>query len=219
MLKEWNEFFEEEKKQPYFQELMVKIEQEKIHNIIYPAEENIFKIFDLIKPDEVKVIIIGQDPYHGKNQANGIAFSTSNAVKTPPSLRNIFKELKADLAIDHFENNDLSGWVKQGVFLINSTLTVSESKPGSHANFGWEKFMNNCLKFLNKNSTIYIYVLFGNWAKKTYNTLKFSSNNIKLEFGHPSPFSYEKFFKGTKPFSKINCELRKLNKTEINWEK
>ncbi|PPE05866.1 uracil-DNA glycosylase [Williamsoniiplasma lucivorax] len=217
MLKEWDEFFQAEKKKAYFPKLIAKINQERANNTVYPRAEDVFRLFDLIKPEEIKVIIIGQDPYHQKGQANGIAFSTTNDVRTPPSLKNIFKELQDDLQIDHTKNNDLSGWVKQGVFLINTTLTVNKSQPGSHANFGWEQFVNNCLEFINKHSNIYVYVLFGNWAKKTYNNLKFNNNSIKLEFGHPSPFSYYKFFKGTKPFSKINLELKKLNQIEIDW--
>lgn len=220
ILKEWLPFFEQEIIKPYWNELKTKIETEKLNHQVFPQEEDVFRLFSLIKPKDVKVVIIGQDPYHGLHQANGIAFSVSNQVNTPPSLKNIFKELQEDLQVNHYSNNDLSGWVEQGVFLINTCLTVNQSLPGSHQNFGWEIFVKNCLEYLNKKNDLIIYVLFGKWAKNTYNNLQaVNKRSFLIESGHPSPFSYEKYFKGTKPFSKINQILVNQNYQPIDWSK
>ncbi|ALD65938.1 uracil-DNA glycosylase [Spiroplasma cantharicola] len=185
---------------------------------IYPKKEDIFKVFNLIKPQDIKVIIIGQDPYHGKNQANGIAFSVSNNVRTPPSLRNIFKELRSDLGIDHSQNNDLSNWVKQGVFLINSCLTVEKGIPNSHKNLGWDKIILKILNQINKVNKDIIFCLWGNFAKKLYNSLVFKNENEIIFSAHPSPFSFKNGFENSKPFSKINLMLKNNNKKEIFWE-
>ncbi|AGR40725.1 uracil-DNA glycosylase [Spiroplasma taiwanense] len=194
----------------------------KIKNInnIFPEPQEIFSVFKLIKPSEIKVIILGQDPYHGENQANGIAFSVSNRVKTPPSLRNIFKELKNDLGISHFENNDLSMWVKQGVFLLNTSLTVEKGLPNSHKNLGWNNVIIKILKAVNEFNNNIIYCLWGNYAKNLYNNLINGDNKIEncIFSSHPSPFSYKNGFENSKPFSKINDLLVKKNQKAINWQ-
>ncbi|WP_158637916.1 uracil-DNA glycosylase [Spiroplasma monobiae] len=185
---------------------------------VYPPQEDIFRVFKIIKPKDIKVVIIGQDPYHGPQQANGIAFSVSNNVKTPPSLKNIFKELKSDLDIDHFNNNDLLGWVKQGVFLINSCLTVKKGEPNSHKNLGWDKVILKILDEINNFNKDIIYCLWGNYAKKIYNSLVYKNEKKIIFSAHPSPFSFKNGFEKSNPFSKINLMLKSTNQKEINWE-
>ncbi|QGS51396.1 uracil-DNA glycosylase [Spiroplasma tabanidicola] len=187
-------------------------------NNVYPKKEDIFKVFKLLDFENVKVIILGQDPYHTKNVANGIAFSANKSAKTPQSLRNIFKELKNDLYIDHFDNNDLSEWVKQGVLLINTSLTVVESNPGSHADYGWKEIVLKIIKFLyNKNKNI-IFCLWGNFAKNLYNNLNINSDYVIIS-AHPSPFSYKRGFANSKPFSRINSFLDNLGLEVIDWSR
>ncbi|ATZ19077.1 uracil-DNA glycosylase [Williamsoniiplasma somnilux] len=216
---QWKEFFQQERTKSYWTDLEFFVEKEYQQKEIFPSRQNLFSIFENIDPKKIKVVIIGQDPYHGFNQANGIAFSATNNVKTPRSLLNIFKELKSDLGIDHFNNNDLSGWVSQGVFLCNTILTVESSKPLSHANCGWELFTKNCFEYLNQVNSQIVYLLLGNKAKQVYESLSIKSKAKTIIVGHPSPFSFEKFFKDTKPFSKLNKQLVKLNIEPIDWSK
>lgn len=219
ILKEWEPFFKQEQEKDYWAKLQINIKKASINHKIYPEKQNIFSLFKLVKPEDVKVVIIGQDPYHGDKQANGIAFSVSNEVIAPPSLKNIFNELKNDLDIDHFSNNDLSKWVEQGVFLINTSLTVNAGEPNSHKDFGWNEFVNNCLNYLNAKKTTIVYCLFGKYALNAYNNLNNITEKKVVIVGHPSPYSYEKYFKGTKPFSKINKILKFNNLLDIDWSK
>ncbi|AHI52370.1 uracil-DNA glycosylase [Spiroplasma culicicola] len=212
---EWIKLFEENNILIDIQNTLDKITD---FNNVFPPKENIFRIFTLIKPEDVKIVIIGQDPYHTKGSANGIAFSVSNNVKTPPSLKNIFKELKNDLNIDHFDNNDLSQWVKQGVLLINTIFTVKESQPGSHKNIGWEQIVVKILNCINKINTNIIYCLWGNYAKNLYNNLDTKSEYCIISM-HPSPFSYKNGFENSKPFSKINGILNEMRIRTIDWQK
>ncbi|AHI53441.1 uracil-DNA glycosylase [Spiroplasma sabaudiense Ar-1343] len=215
---DWKPFFESQSEKTYFKNLLNFLESEYKSKTIFPPEEKLFRIFQLIKPSQIKVIIIGQDPYHGLNQANGIAFSCENNNKIPPSLRNIFKELLNDLKIDHFDNLDLSDWVEQGVFLINSVMSVEAGKPASHKNQGWEEFTINVLEFINEINKNLIYCLWGNFAKRIYNKVRYK-NTKKVEIissGHPSPFSYH-LYQGSRPFSKINDLLVKSHKKPIKW--
>ncbi|MCL8213638.1 Uracil-DNA glycosylase [Mesoplasma sp. JKS002660] len=211
----WETFFEEEIKKDYFQQLWKTVQHEYYTTTVYPPGKDVFAVFKLVRPEDVKIVLLGQDPYHGKNQANGIAFSTASAI-TPRSLANMFKELKSDLDIDH-PSNDLSGWVAQGVFLLNTILTVREHQPLSHQELGWETFVLNVLNFLNSNNKVILYCAFGNQAMKMYSKINgIKSENI-LRYGHPSPFSYDKYFKGTRPFSQINSWLEFHDLTPINW--
>ncbi|WP_422398151.1 uracil-DNA glycosylase [Spiroplasma endosymbiont of Diplazon laetatorius] len=212
--KEWLELFDQENIYEDIESIFSKINNLKN---VYPPKEDIFRVFKLIKPSEIKVVIIGQDPYHGEKQANGIAFSVSNQVKTPPSLKNIFKELKNDLGIDHTKNNDLSGWVDQGVFLINSCLTVEKANPNSHKDLGWDKVIIKILNCLNKINKDIIYCLWGNYAKKIYNSLVYKNEQRIIFSAHPSPFSFKNGFEDSKFFSKINLMLKSTNKKEIDW--
>ncbi|PPE06430.1 uracil-DNA glycosylase [Mesoplasma corruscae] len=216
MLKAWKIFFEKT-------QLDIKINKmiEQIFcsdKVVYPSKEKVLSLFDLIEPKDIKVVILGQDPYHNPKQANGIAFSASNDVKTPKSLLNIFKELKADLNIDHFYNNDLSGWVKQGVLLINTSWTVIENQPASHAKLGWEDIVIKILNELNIINQNIVYCLWGNYAKKVYEILDYQLSS-KITSAHPSPLSYSRGFKESKPFSKINEILKELGVKPIDWSK
>ncbi|ASZ09002.1 uracil-DNA glycosylase [Mesoplasma chauliocola] len=185
---------------------------------IYPIKQDCLRLFSLVKPEDIKVIIIGQDPYHNPKQADGIAFSANNKIKSPKSLINIFKELDNDLKIKHFDNNDLTGWVKQGVLLINTCWTVIENKPGSHSKLGWQEIVSEILNKLNEINPNIIYCLWGNYAKKVYKNLDLKTKNF-IESAHPSPLSYYKGFENSKPFSKINTILLNNNLAPIDWSK
>ncbi len=190
------------------------IKEEYKNNTCYPKYEDIFKAFKLTPYENVKVVIIGQDPYHTKGYANGLAFSVPNNIKISPSLANIFKELKSDLNVER-SNSDLSDWAKQGVFLINASLSVIENRPGSHLKY-WESFTDECIKYLEKNDNVIIYILWGNFAKAKKNLIT-NKNHYIIESSHPSPLgAYHGFF-GSKPFSKCNEILEKNNISKINW--
>ncbi|KEZ18968.1 uracil-DNA glycosylase [Mycoplasma capricolum] len=185
------------------------------NEIVFPKQDDVLNLFKLSDLNNIKVVIIGQDPYHDFNQANGIAFS-SNHIKTPASLKNIFKELESDLNINHFNNNSLENWVKQGVFLINTIWTVVAHKPGSHTNLGWEKITKKILEQIILNNENVIFCLWGNFAIKMYDSLLVKSKFV-FKSAHPSPLSYNKGFKNSKPFSKINNLLINQNSTPIDW--
>ncbi|WP_338969863.1 uracil-DNA glycosylase [Spiroplasma endosymbiont of Labia minor] len=212
----WQDFFSQEYKKDYYKKLMKQIEFEYKNKNVFPSHDDLFRLFSLVKSENIKVVIIGQDPYHGINQANGLAFST-NSFKTPPSLKNIFKELKDDLGVDHSFANSLDGWAKQGIFLMNAIWTVEEKTPLSHESTGWLIFSKNLLNYLLKINSNVIFCLWGNFAKNLYNNLE-SKSNFVIESGHPSPFSW-KYFHNTKPFSKINQILISQNQPIIDWSK
>lgn len=216
ILKAWEGFFNQEIKKPYWKELQNFLAEAAKKHQIYPKKDDIFRLFSLVAPEDVKVVIIGQDPYHGPNQANGLAFSVYNNQVTPPSLKNIFKELENDLQIVH-PHNDLAGWARQGVFLINTSLTVNAGQAGSHKNQGWEIFVKDVLDYLNSLNPKIIYALFGKSAENTYNNLNLHNQKLVVAVGHPSPFSYDKFFKNSRPFSKINDLLISEKMTPIDW--
>ncbi|ATZ16702.1 uracil-DNA glycosylase [Entomoplasma freundtii] len=217
ILKAWEPFFLEETKKPYWKKLQNFLQEEAKEYPIYPTKEDVFRLFSLVAPQDVKVVIIGQDPYHGANQANGLAFSVYNNQIAPPSLKNIFRELKNDLGVDH-PHNDLAGWARQGVFLINTALTVQAGKPGSHRNQGWEIFVKDVLDYLDSLNPKIVYALFGKSAENTYNNLNLGRHPVVV-VGHPSPFSYDKYFKNSRPFSQINNLLIQEKLTPIDWTK
>lgn len=183
-------------------------------NIIYPNKDEIFNCLDLTSFEDVNVVILGQDPYHNKGQANGLAFSVNNGVPLPPSLKNIFEEIENDLGIKN-TNGDLTKWAKQGVLLLNTTLTVYENKPNSFSNSYWKVFTDEVIKKCSEKGNI-IFLLWGNEAKKKKKLI--SDNNYILETSHPSPLSVYRGFRGSKIFSKTNEILHELGKEEINWE-
>lgn len=213
--KKWDKVLNEELKKEYFKKLGIFVKQEYKNKQIFPPYENIFDALRYTDYDEVKVVILGQDPYHGLGEAHGLSFSVQNNVKTPPSLINIFKELKNDLNIDR-TSSDLTDWAKQGVLLLNSIMTVEKDKPLSHKNKGWEIFTDTIIKKLNNRKEPVIFILWGSYArsKKEFIT---NPNHIILESVHPSPLSANRGFFGSKPFSKINKYLLNKGKNPIKW--
>ena len=184
---------------------------------IFPPQDYIFNALKLTSYENTKVVIVGQDPYHGVNQANGLSFSVQKGIKLPPSLQNIYKELENDLGIKPKTHGDLTNWAKQGVLMLNAVLTVEKDKAASHRNLGWEPFTDYIIKLLNKKEKPVVFILWGNFAKEK---VKFINNpkHFIITSPHPSPFSAYSGFFGSKPFSKTNDFLKKNNLEEINWE-
>ena len=212
----WDNLLKEEVNKEYFKTLINYINEEYKEKTIYPKKTEVFNAFKYTDYTNVKVVILGQDPYHGTNQAEGLSFSVSNEVIKPPSLKNIFKELESDLEIPFPEHNSLKPWAKEGVLLLNAVLTVEEHKPASHANKGWETFTDEIIKILNKKEEPVVFILWGNYAreKKAYIT---NPIHYVIESPHPSPFSARNGFFGSKPFSKTNEFLKSKGIKEINW--
>lgn len=211
----WDNLLQSEYEKEYFKNLISKIDAFYKNDTIYPNRNNLFNAFKLTDYQNVKVVILGQDPYHGMNEANGLSFSVNRGIKIPPSLRNIFKELYTDLGINRLDT-DLSDWARQGVLLLNSILTVEKDKPASHRNIGWEEFTDNVIRKLNEKDTPIVFILWGNYAKSKK---KLITNHIHLviESNHPSPFSARNGFFNSKPFSKTNKFLSINNIEEIKW--
>ena len=211
----WRKILKSEFSKEYFKNLNnFLIEEDKKHNL-FPEKEKIFAAINKTEFDKVKIIILGQDPYHGINQANGIAFSVNDKTPSPPSLKNIFKELSSDLNKDT-NNVKLNNWAKQGVLLLNSILTVREDEPCSHQNKGWEIFTDKIVESLANKRQGLIFIIWGSKAKKKIKSIDLS-NHYVLESSHPSPLSSYKGFFGCRHFSKSNKILRSLNKKEIQW--
>ena len=183
---------------------------------IYPSSKDIFKAFELTSFKNVKIIILGQDPYHGPNQANGLAFSVNSDVRFPPSLLNIFKEYSSDLNLPIPTSGNLSAWGERGVLLLNSILTVESGSPGSHKDFGWEEFTNQIIKALSDKKTNLVFILWGAYAQSKKIFVD-SSKHLIIATPHPSPLSAHRGFFGSKPFSKTNDYLRKNKNEEIDW--
>ena len=213
--KKWDEILSEEMKKEYFKKLGIFIKTEYKNKVIFPPYENVFDALRFTDYDEVKVIILGQDPYHGLGEAHGLSFSVHDGVRKPPSLQNILKELENDLNIKRDES-DLTDWAKQGVLLLNSIMTVEKDKPLSHKDKGWELFTDAVIKKLNEREKLVIFLLWGSYArsKKEFITNK---NHHIIESVHPSPLSAHRGFFGSRPFSKINNILQKNNIDKINW--
>ena len=183
---------------------------------IHPCNKDIFRAFELTPFKDVKIIILGQDPYHGPNQANGLAFSVNSEVRLPPSLLNIFKEYSTDLNLPTPTNGDLSAWAERGVLLLNSILTVESGSPGSNKDFGWEEFTNQIIKALNDKKSNLVFILWGAYAQSKKIFID-SSKHLIIASPHPSPLSAHRGFFGSKPFSKTNDYLRKNKSEEIDW--
>ena len=217
MVKTWEEFIDNEFKKPYFKELWKKVEQERVLKEIFPAREEIFSCFEKCPIKKTKVVIIGQDPYHGVGQAHGMSFSVKKGVKIPPSLRNIYKELHDDLGVEIPSHGNLEDWARQGVLLLNTSFSVEKGKPASHANFGWLEFSENILDFLNDFERPLVFILWGAHAQKVGKRIS-NPKHLKIESAHPSPFSARRGFFGSKPFSKANEFLQKNKIQEIDWK-
>ncbi len=212
---DWDYILKDEFQKEYFIDLIIFLNNENKNKIIYPKKEDLFKALKMTSYKDTKILILGQDPYHGEGEANGLCFSVDNNIKNPPSLQNIFKELQSDLNVIRTES-DLTDWAKQGILLINTVLTVEKDKPFSHKNRGWETFTDEIIKKLNERKDPVIFVLWGNAArsKKLYINNKI---HYIIESAHPSPLSYSRGFKDSKPFSKVNNILKSANKSEIKW--
>jgi uracil-DNA glycosylase len=212
--KKWDIVLKDEFNKEYFKKLGIFVKREYKEKTIFPPYENIFDALRFTDYDDVLVVILGQDPYHGLGEAHGLSFSVHNNVKMPPSLLNIFKELYSDLKIKR-TNSDLTDWAKQGVLLLNSIMTVEKDKPLSHKDKGWEIFTDTIIKKLNEREEPIVFVLWGSFArsKKEFITNK---NHYIIESAHPSPLSASRGFLGSKPFSKINNFLSKRGK-KIDW--
>lgn len=212
----WKEKLTDEFKKPYFKELTDFVRDEYTKATIFPEPKNIFRAFDLCPFDNVKVVILGQDPYHGAGQANGLCFAVNPGMRPPPSLQNIFKELESDMGHMVSHDADLSRWANQGVLLLNATLTVRASSAGSHQGKGWEQFTDAAIKKLNEERDGLVYILWGNYAKAKGAHID-RTKNLILESAHPSPFSAHSGFFGSKPFSKTNQYLEARGETPIEW--
>src|SRR3990167_1451210 len=208
----WSALLSPEKEKPYFQKILAFLEQERhLGKKIYPAKENIFNAIKLTPFEKLKVVIIGQDPYHNPKQAHGLSFSVPKGVAFPPSLINIFKELQDDCGITAPRHGCLEQWAEQGVFLLNSTLTVEENKPASHANIGWQQFTDTVIQKINTHPEKIIYLLWGSHAQKKQALID-TKKHIVLTAPHPSPLSAYRGFIGCKHFSKTNELLMKMNR-------
>ena len=214
---DWDNILDEEYHKDYFKKIVAFINKEYKEKIIFPPKSKILRALALTDYDNVKVVILGQDPYHGVNEANGLAFAVSNGVRLPPSLQNIYKELESDLGIKPAKVGNLECWAKEGVLLLNAVLTVEKDKAASHKNIGWEQFTDAIIKKINEKEEPVVFILWGNFArsKKVYIT---NPNHYIIESTHPSPFSANHGFFGSKPFSKANNYLKSKNIKEINWE-
>ena len=201
-----------------FKSFYNKILNEYDIKTIYPPKDYIFNALKLTNYENTKVVIVGQDPYHGENQAHGLSFSVQKGIKLPPSLQNIYKELESDLGIKPRLDGDLTGWAKQGVLLLNAVLTVEKDKAGSHRNLGWELLTDYIIKVLNKKDTSVVFILWGNFAKEKAKLITNPKHFIIIS-PHPSPFSAYSGFFGSNPFSKTNNYLAKNNLTPIDWSK
>lgn len=212
----WQEQLASEFEQPYFKKLVTFLEQEIITQTIYPSPHHlIFNAFEQCHPEEVKVVIIGQDPYHGAGQANGLCFAVNDGVKIPPSLKNIFKEIQADLGIAIPQSGNLERWAKQGVLLLNTILTVRANQPASHRRQGWEQFTDAVIRLISAKPEPIVFLLWGKDAQQKGKMID-DSKHYLLQSAHPSPLSCRQFF-GNKHFSQTNQYLLQQGKKPINW--
>jgi len=216
--KSWGKLLSEEFNSEYFKSLISFVKEDYSKTTCYPKGSQVFNAFDICPINNLKVVIIGQDPYHGPGQANGLSFSVNKGIPHPPSLINIFKEIEADLGHKYENNNgDLSKWAKQGVMLLNATLTVKEALPGSHQNKGWEIFTDKVIEIISNETNNTVFLLWGSFAKKKRKLIDSSKHKI-LESGHPSPLSANRgYWFGNKHFSECNKYLESIKKNKIDW--
>lgn len=212
---DWDNVLKDIYNTEYFNSIKDKVRYEYNHKVIFPPANKVFYALHLTPYKDTKVVILGQDPYHGLGEANGLCFSVNRGIKMPPSLNNIYKELYSDLGIIR-NDTDLSDWAKQGVLLLNSVLTVEKDKPASHKFIGWEQFTDEIIKKLNEKEEPIVFILWGNFAKSK---IKYITNpkHLVISSSHPSPFSVNYGFFGSKPFSKTNKFLKENNLKEIKW--
>lgn len=213
----WEDVFKQEEKKEYYQKLMAFLDEEYTGKEIYPPREQLFTCFSLCAYEDVKVVILGQDPYHKLQQAHGLCFSVKKGMKLPPSLRNIYKELKSDIGVDMPTHGYLVDWAKQGVFMMNAVMSVESGKAGSHRGHGWEIFSDKVIALLNERKDGIVFILWGNWAQKKAELITNPSHKI-LCAPHPSPLSAYHGFFGSKPFSQTNTFLMEMKKKPIEWK-
>ena len=214
----WKQHLNPEFEKPYFSDLVSFVKQEYKNHTCFPKASDIFNAFNHCHFEDTKVVIIGQDPYHGIGQANGLCFSVNEGVKHPPSLINIFKEIEQDLGITYPKSGNLMPWADQGVLLLNATLTVRAHQAGSHQNKGWEQFTDAVIKTISTEKTNVIFLLWGGFAKKKKKLID-TKKHIILESGHPSPLSANRgYWFGNKHFSKTNSQLEQVGETSIDWK-
>lgn len=212
----WKKVLENEFEKDYFKELAKKVRQAYLSGPVFPPPKEVFNAFNLCPFDDVKVVIIGQDPYHGKGQAHGLCFSVRDGVAVPPSLQNIYKEIKSDLGKDVPTSGNLERWAKQGVLLLNATLTVFESRAGSHQGWGWEEFTDAAIKAVAEQKTEVVFMLWGKYAQNKASFID-SSKHLILKAPHPSPLSAHNGWFGSKHFSQANQYLKEQGKEVIEW--
>ncbi|MGO2117858.1 MAG: uracil-DNA glycosylase [Fusobacterium sp.] len=213
---DWDSLLKEEFNKEYFLKLVDFLKEEYKNNVIYPEKEEIFSPFKFSSYKDTNILILGQDPYHGENQAHGLAFSVKPGIKIPPSLRNIYKEIESELGIVKPNNGYLVSWAKQGMLMMNTVLTVRDGKANSHKGKGWEIFTDKVIELLNKKEEPVIFILWGNNAKKK-NKLIDSTKHYVIEGVHPSPLSASRGFFGCNHFVEVNKILKSLGKKEIDW--
>lgn len=220
----WKKVLEKEFDEKYFEDLVKFVKSEYQKSTVYPPAKFIFNAFELTPFNKVKVVILGQDPYHGENQANGLAFSVNDGIRLPPSLMNIYKEIESDLGQKTInKNGNLENWTKQGVLMLNATLTVKAGMAGSHQNKGWEKFTDAVIKLLSEQKENLVFILWGSYAQKKAlrqvqgEAIIDESKHLVIKSAHPSPLSAHNGFFGSKPFSQANTYLIFKDKEPINW--
>lgn len=215
---DWNTLLSDELCKPYMMELKDFLcHEEKLGKTIYPLNKKFFHAFDLVSPDNVRVVILGQDPYHGPGQAHGLSFSVPDGIPIPPSLRNIYKEIHRDFGFTCRQNGNLESWAKQGVLLLNSVLSVEASKAGSHAGKGWEIFTDTAIQVISKQCQPAVFMLWGAYAQKKASYID-GQKHLILKAPHPSPLSAHRGFIECGHFSKANHFLKQHDRGEINWE-
>ncbi len=214
---DWQELLEKEFEKEYYLKLREFLREEYSHHTIYPNMYDIFNALHYTAYKDAKVVIIGQDPYHGPNQAHGLSFSVKPGIKIPPSLVNIYKELKADLGCSIPSHGHLTKWAKQGVLLLNASLTVRAASPASHSKVGWQIFTDRVISLLNEREDPIVFILWGNYAISKAKLIT-NQNHHAIKSVHPSPLSASRGFFGSKPFSKTNAILKSINKEEIDWQ-
>ena len=212
----WNEILAEEMKKDYYQELQAFVQKRRSEVRVFPEEKNVFNALELTPFESVKVVILGQDPYHGSGQAHGLSFSVQKGIPLPPSLKNIYKELQEDIGGDLPTEGDLTHWAKQGVLLLNTVLTVEEGNANSHKGMGWERLTNRLIESLNGLKHPVIFILWGKPAQDKEKLIT-NPNHVILKAPHPSPLSAYRGFFGSKPFSKVNEILIQQGQTPIRW--
>ena len=212
----WDEILQQEFSAPYFLSMSELLHDERKKFHVFPPEEKIFAALDASPFDHTKVVILGQDPYHGAGQADGLAFSVSRNTTLPPSLRNIFKELQDDIGVDIPTHGDLSAWARQGVLLLNTTLTVREGEAGSHHGRGWETLTDAMISALNEKADPVVFLLWGTHARKKKSLIS-QPHHVVIEGVHPSPLSAYRGFFGSKPFSGVNAALEQVGHRPIDW--